>query len=79
MSERYLEWTLESPHQLQGMGPGTASNPIHCCLPDGCWVTQGLGFGTQTFSSEFQMQLVRQPLNGVVHDSGYNCLVAKEK
>lgn len=75
-----VEWTLEGPRQLQGMGPGTASDSIHCCLPDGCWVTQGLGFGTHGLSPlNFKRSLARQPQSGVVHDSGYNCLVAKEK
>lgn len=50
------------PHSLQGVVPGTTSNPIHCCLPAGRWVTQGLGFGTHRLHIENYTQELQNTL-----------------
>lgn len=65
---------------LQGLGPPPTSDPTHCCPPAMCQVTQGLVFGTYRLSPLiFKGSLVQQPLSWVVHDSGNDCVVAKEK
>lgn len=48
-----VEQAHVGPHSLQGVVPGTTSNPIHCC-PCGALGDSGPWFWhTQTFSSKF--------------------------